>query len=81
MAMATPVPPSKPKKKPKADQAVTPPVEQIDNPVNVTTTGDVQTTAVVVDTQNVAQAIVPPNQLVIETASPMQAVKVNMQAC
>lgn len=64
-----------PKKKPKADQAVTPPVEQIDNPVNVTTTGDVQTTAVVVDTQNVAQAIVPPNQLVIETASPMQAVK------
>ena len=64
-----------PKKKPKADQPVTPPVEQIDNPVNVTTTGDVQTTSAVVDTQNVAQAVVPPNQLVIETASPVQAVK------
>lgn len=64
-----------PKKKPKAQQPVTPPVEQIDNPVNVTTTGDVQTTAAVVDTQNVTQAAVPPKQLVIETANPIQSVK------
>jgi hypothetical protein len=68
-------PKKKIKEKPQAEQPVTPPVEQIDNPVNVTTTGDVQTTAAVVDTQNVVQAVVPPNQLIIETATPVQAVK------
>jgi hypothetical protein len=64
-----------PSKKPKADQPVTPPANQIDNPINVTTTGDIQTTTPVVDTQNVVQAATPPNQLVIETATPVQAVK------
>lgn len=68
-------PKKKIKEKPQAEQPVTPPVEQIDNPVNVTTTGDVQTTAAVVNTQNVVQTVAPPNQLIIETATPVQSVK------
>lgn len=63
------------KKKPKTEQPVTPPADQIDNPVNVTTTGDIQTTTPVVDTQAVVPPAVVPNQLVIETATPVQAVK------
>ena len=73
-----------PKKKPKADQPVTPPVEQIDNPVNVTTTGDIETTLTVVDTKPKKGSLEKEvfdletrrmSALTIETANPVQAIK------